>query len=331
MSYPLVSVITINYNCEHEIAAHIRSVLEQNFESWEHILVDCASTDDSVRRIEENKHEKLRFFEIGFCGVAEARNFAIRQAAGSICAILDSDDYMLPDRLKCQTEIFNTTPRSVAVGGDFIGLMHRTNPVYELLFKSKKYFKMQQSREDMSILIESGISPITHSTLSFKKEIFDYLGGYSLEMEKSEDFDLILRMYYEGGIYSVNQVVSIINFGRTNSHTTRHKPKNRDALYYALFSVLRNYNERSQLGFSKEDIEAKLDQFQVLDLGILQLKWLITNLRTSRSKDIWLHWKIVIMKILQLFFRRNSFKKYMSFPARKEDLMTESNKSFYEI
>jgi glycosyltransferase involved in cell wall biosynthesis len=276
-------------------------------------------------------HAKLRFFELGFCGVAEARNFAIQQAHGTICAILDSDDYMLPGRLQLQTDIFKTTPGSVAVGGNFIGLIQRTNPIFKLLLKSRKYFVMPQSRDDIGIFIESGISPITHSTLSFKKEIFIRLGGYSLQMEKSEDFDLILRMYYEGGVYSINQAVSIINFGRPNSHTTRHKPKKRDGLYYALFAVLRNYNEREQLGFSKEEIESKLDQFQIGDLGLLQLKWYITNLRKSRSKDLYLQWKLVLLKVMQQFFKKNSFENFFRFPTTKEVLMKESSKSFYEI
>ena len=331
MSYPLVSVITINYNCANELSAHIRSVLEQNFESWEHIIVDCTSTDDSVKIIEENKHKKLRFFKIDFCGVSEARNFAVRQANGTICAILDSDDYMLPNRLLLQSDKLITTIGSVAVGGNFIGLIKRTNPFLNFLLSSRKYFRMPKSKEDIGILIQSAISPITHSTLCFKKEIFDRLGGYSLEMEKSEDFDLILRMYYEGGVYSIDQAVSIINFGRPNSHTTRHMPKKRNALYYALFSLLRNYNDRSQLGFSKEEIQKKLDQFQVQDLGILQFKFFFTILSTSSLKNKMLHSKLVIWKIMQHFFQKGSFKKFQLFPATKENLMSKSTKPFYEI
>lgn len=326
MTYPIVSVITINYNCDQHIVDHINSVLGQTFDSWEHIIVDCASTDLSTKYIKENTHDKLRFFEIGFCGVAEGRNFAISKARGVICAILDSDDMMMPDRLKLQVDKLISTTGAVAVGGNFIGLIQRTNTILKVFLKSKKYFKMPESREDIGIFIESALSPITHSTLTFKKDVFNRIGGYSLEMEKSEDFDLIIRMYYEGGVYSINKPVSIINFGRPNSHTTRHKPKKRDALYYSIFSVIRNYNSLKKMNFTKQQLEEKLDQFEISSLGILQLKWYVTNFMRSKHKSSFFHFKLIGWKILHFIFKKDSLKNYFNFPATKDKLLGSTSK-----
>jgi len=331
MQDPIVSVITINYNCDQHIVDHINSVLNQTFDSWEHIIVDCASTDLSTQYIKANLHDKLRFYEIGFCGVAEGRNFAIKNARGTICAILDSDDMMMPDRLKWQVDKLISTPGSVAVGGDFIGLIQRKKSILNFFLRSKKYFAMPVDREDIAILLESSISPITHSTLTFKKDLFDQIGGYSLEMEKSEDFDLIIRMHYEGDIYSINKPLSIINFGRPNSHTTRHKPKKRDALYYSIFSVVKNYTIVKQLNFGREQIEEKLDKFEISSLGILQLKWYIYNVRHLKHNDLFFHYKLIGWKILYFVFKKGSLKSYLNFPATKDKLLGTPNSINHEI
>ena len=46
---PLVSVITSNYNGAGYLPDCVASVLNQSFGSWEHIIIDCGSTDDSRR------------------------------------------------------------------------------------------------------------------------------------------------------------------------------------------------------------------------------------------------------------------------------------------
>ena len=104
------------------------SVLNQSFDSWEHIIIDCGSTDNSRKVLESLKHPRLRVIHEEFCGVARARNRAIQQARGEFCAILDADDRALPDRLRLQVELLRKDKALVAVGGNAqrICSSHRT-------------------------------------------------------------------------------------------------------------------------------------------------------------------------------------------------------------
>ena len=85
-------------------------MLQQDYAEWEHIIVDCGSTDNSMDLLSELAHERLRVFQVPFCGVANGRNIGIAKAKGNIISILDSDDYASPHRLIMQVNILLPCP-----------------------------------------------------------------------------------------------------------------------------------------------------------------------------------------------------------------------------
>ena len=81
------------------------SVRAQSFTKWEHIIVDDASTDNSVALIQSaQKHDqRIRLIRQAHNhGPRRARNKASRHALGRFIAFLDSDDYWLPQKLEKQ-------------------------------------------------------------------------------------------------------------------------------------------------------------------------------------------------------------------------------------
>ncbi|PKJ56058.1 glycosyltransferase family 2 protein [Bacillus sp. SN10] len=102
---PHVSVITPSYNCIRFIGETILSVQNQSYENWEMIIVDDASTDESVTKIKEiiEGDSRIRLVSLKEnIGAAKARNIAIQEARGRYIAFLDSDDIWLPHKLKTQ-------------------------------------------------------------------------------------------------------------------------------------------------------------------------------------------------------------------------------------
>lgn len=100
----LVSIIMPSYNTAKYIAETIQSVQVQSYHSWELIIVDDCSTDntDAVvqpyltdKRVHYFKNEKNS-------GAAVSRNRALREAKGKWIAFLDSDDLWTPDKLEKQ-------------------------------------------------------------------------------------------------------------------------------------------------------------------------------------------------------------------------------------
>ncbi|MBE3644431.1 glycosyltransferase family 2 protein [Bacillus cereus] len=102
---PHVSVITPSYNSIRFIGETIVSVQNQSYENWEMIIVDDASTDESVTKIKEiiEGDSRIRLVSLKEnIGAAKARNIAIQEARGRYIAFLDSDDIWLPHKLKTQ-------------------------------------------------------------------------------------------------------------------------------------------------------------------------------------------------------------------------------------
>jgi succinoglycan biosynthesis protein ExoO len=100
---PVVTVVMANYNGARHLADAVASAQRQTLVDWELILVDDASTDDSLAlalvlaeadpRIKVLAQARNR-------GPAAARNRALAAARGAWIAVVDSDDVMLPDRLQ---------------------------------------------------------------------------------------------------------------------------------------------------------------------------------------------------------------------------------------
>jgi glycosyltransferase involved in cell wall biosynthesis len=281
MDAPKVSIITINYNCNSHLQQHLDSVNKIDYANWEHVFVDCGSTDGSIDTITNNKHHRLSFYQIDFCTVSEARNFAISKSTGSICAILDSDDFICEKRISSQIKLLESGNDIIAVGGNFIGMMNRANIIARLFLKKKVDFSMPSNIVDISSLINSAFLPFPHSTFTFRKSDFNKIGGYKIE--KSEDYELLLSFNDFGKILTESSISSIINFGRFNSHSSRYKPQNRTPLHYAFFSLLKNYNTRLNYKFSDDQLFTILDKLSYIELSTIQTKWLIRNfLNTSR-------------------------------------------------
>ena len=103
----LVSVIMPSYNTEKYILNSIKSVQAQTYASWELIIVDDCSTDNTLeivkQYIEEAKETRIRLLSNEKnSGAALSRNYALREAKGRWIAFLDSDDLWLPEKLEKQ-------------------------------------------------------------------------------------------------------------------------------------------------------------------------------------------------------------------------------------
>ncbi|GAB5563397.1 MAG: glycosyltransferase family 2 protein [Winogradskyella sp.] len=103
----LVSIVTPMYNNETVIKETIKSVLNQTYADWELLLIDDASTDntlDTAQR-EESKDSRITIFKNDKNeGAAVARNLGTEKAKGDFIAFLDADDLWLPNKLELQLE-----------------------------------------------------------------------------------------------------------------------------------------------------------------------------------------------------------------------------------
>lgn len=101
MTDPAVTVVMPAFDAAAFIADSVRSVLAQTYRDFELLVVDDASTDDTVRIATEaaGGDRRVHVRSVPHSGPAKARNAAIAAARGAVLAFLDADDLWEPDHL----------------------------------------------------------------------------------------------------------------------------------------------------------------------------------------------------------------------------------------
>jgi len=119
---PRVSAIIIVLDGEQYLEEAIRSVLCQQFEDWELLVVDDGSSDGTLgiarhfaagdRRIHVIRHDDL-----GTHGMSATRNLGLGRATGEYIGFLDSDDVWVPEKLAEQVAALESHPDAAMVYG----------------------------------------------------------------------------------------------------------------------------------------------------------------------------------------------------------------------
>lgn len=105
------SIIVPVYNAGAYLSKAIESVLDQNYEDWELLLIDDGSTDNSKQICEFYQRQDVRIKTIFKSneGVSVARNVGIEQAMGEFIVFLDADDWVAKDYLGISNRILDET------------------------------------------------------------------------------------------------------------------------------------------------------------------------------------------------------------------------------
>ena len=194
-SNPLVSIITVTYNAEKYLEQTITSVLNQTYKNIEYIIIDGASTDNTIDIIKKYESQITSWVSEKDNGLYYAMNKGIDIAKGSIIGILNADDYYYPDAinnivdayLKKQDDIFH---------GD-ISLISNSSTIT----MTPDFSKMNQQPS------------IFHPTCFVKKTVYDTIGKFDTRYTISADYDFLLRCIKHN--YTFQYVPKLITSFRT--------------------------------------------------------------------------------------------------------------------
>lgn len=193
---PLVSVVIPCYNAERYIGATIRSVLAQDVDGLEVIVVDDGSRDRSVELVRA-LFPQVRLVEQANAGVAAARNHGLSLARGEWVAFVDADDIWLPGKLKAQLDEMAALPDC--------RMSYTAWEVWPCLDPEPQAGYLEQlaaSADDRARW--SGASGwiyaqllldcvVWTSTVLAQRSLFEELGGFDPKLRIGEDYDLWLR------------------------------------------------------------------------------------------------------------------------------------------
>ena len=147
-----VSIITATYNSSSLIIDTYESILKQSIQSWEWLVTDDCSTDNTfeiLEKLSKNDSRVVIFKNDKNSGAAVSRNNSLSYAQGKFVAFIDSDDLWLPNKLekqvdfmeKIQADFSFTAYELIDVSGNILGQRvdtHLTSYVdYEDMLKKK--------------------------------------------------------------------------------------------------------------------------------------------------------------------------------------------------
>ncbi len=109
--HPLVSIIIPTYNREHLIRETLDSVIGQTYTSWECIVVDDGSNDNTDEIINSyiEKDKRFKFYHRPTTtkkGASTCRNYGLKKSQGELIQFLDSDDLLAKNKLEEQVKLY---------------------------------------------------------------------------------------------------------------------------------------------------------------------------------------------------------------------------------
>ena len=142
----LVSILIPVYNADKSIAYALNSCLQQTYAHFEILVLDDASTDNTVAILGTFKDERVRVIRHREnMGVAVARNRLLEESRGEYIAWIDADDTMLPDRIDKQLAFMLANP-AVDIAGTWVytelpGLRQKKLPLLHSHIKAMLWFR----------------------------------------------------------------------------------------------------------------------------------------------------------------------------------------------
>src|SRR5215210_2226943 len=183
----MISVIIPCFNSERFIVRAIESVLKQTYKNYEIIVVDNNSSDNTTGIIYDYMNKcpnKIKVLHEYKKGAPAARNKGLYEAKGEWIQFLDSDDELLPDKLKQQIEVADSSEADVVTGSSYVYKV-TNNKLYKSLRKV-------ESGDVWKGLLTSKLG-ITSANL-WKRKALLAVEGWDENKSSSQEYDLLFRM-----------------------------------------------------------------------------------------------------------------------------------------
>lgn len=188
MKKDLISVVMSAYNSEKYISDSISSILNQTYDHWELIIINDASSDNTLKIINQFSEKDSRIKVIDNkknLGLTISLNIGINNSNGEFIARLDSDDLAEPSRLEKELDYLQSDPDIGLVGSAAHLINSLGNRIGSMNVMSQQYFVNR-------FLIN--LNPFIHSSIMIRKKALDDVGSYREKFRYSQDYDLILRL-----------------------------------------------------------------------------------------------------------------------------------------
>ena len=187
-SKPLVSILTVVLNSARFLEETILSVINQNYENLEYIIVDGGSIDGTVEIIRKYEHAINYWISEPDKGISDAFNKAIVLAAGDYVNFQGAGDYLISDNVVSQMMAGVDARNDMLICGR-IQRISETEEKRVIWIAPKHYSPYFDKR---SLLVRM---PFPHQALFMHKKMFDLYGLFDTDIVFTMDYEHLLRAY----------------------------------------------------------------------------------------------------------------------------------------
>ncbi len=201
-----VSIVTVCYNAEKTIEQTIKSVIGQTYQHMEYIIVDGASSDDTLKIIDQYRNLIDIVISEPDSGLYEAMNKGIKIASGDVIGLLNADDWYEPDAVECIVKRFQRFDHIGVISGR-IRFIDK-----DRVIGTSKHKDIQEIWKKM---------PIAHPAAFIRRDVYRAIGLYDTSFKISADYDFVFRCYLKGIKFAYLDDI-LTNFRISGISGTRH-------------------------------------------------------------------------------------------------------------
>ena len=186
------SIITVSYNSEKTIERTIKSVLNQSFQSFEYIIVDGASRDETmsiVKTYEEKFMGRMHYVSEPDKGIYDAMNKGIQMAHGEIVGIVNSDDWLDENALEV---VYKITRKVI----DYKTSVYTGDIRYYYIDGTTQV--IHYSQKDLDYYAKRYRLGINHPATFVPLKLYQDYGIFDINIRLQADSDFVDRLYHKG-------------------------------------------------------------------------------------------------------------------------------------
>jgi glycosyltransferase involved in cell wall biosynthesis len=195
---PLFSIVTVVYNAEQLVADTVQSVLAQTYEDYEYLVIDGASTDQTLAVLEPYQDRIDTLVSEPDRGIYDAMNKAIGLASGKYINFMNAGDrFYSPETLE-----------KVAQHWQQAGGLDRVDIVYGKVVKISSEVSNFQYEKGKAVSANAFFLsiPMCHQAMFIKSDLFRTVGGYSLDYQAGAFYGWL------GAYYGYRQSLDYLSF-----------------------------------------------------------------------------------------------------------------------
>ncbi|GAA4167236.1 glycosyltransferase family 2 protein [Gryllotalpicola koreensis] len=204
---PRVSVVIPCYNYARYLPDAVRSALEQPGVDVDVVIIDDASTDDSVAvaKAFAERDERVRLVQHpANRGHVETANEALGLATADFLVKLDADDLLTPGSLARSVALLTAHPETAFCYGHPVEF---TGPPPRSDFGTLRGWSVWRGDDWIERVLRRSRCPIRQPEVMMRRAALDAAGGYRAQLRWAEDFNLLLRLAHSGAVGRVNGTV----------------------------------------------------------------------------------------------------------------------------